>query len=428
MTWLILGAGKSGISAAKHLASLGEKVLLSDPSISSNEEENLCAQGIGITRAAQTSELFHYELITGIIPSPGIYPKHPIIQSAKARNLPIYTDIDLALQKFNGDVISVTGTNGKSTSVAMITHIINQVCTKHAIACGNFGYPVLTALHEKPGANVWVIELSSYQLEYSHPINSQAVLLTSYSKDHLAWHETEENYFSSKWKLVKANSSSTPIYADHSIQEVAKRFNFTWPANEPRKLPSLEQMKALIGGHAPNLYTAHDQQNGWFASKLVADLYAIDITTCASALATFKTLPHRFEVVGKLSGEDAINDSKATNVDATSRSLASLSVPCTLLLGGLGKGESFAALLKYSDRVKRIICFGADGPRIASELQPHFSVFIYATLKDVLTGFQPNWFDGPILLSPGCASFDEFNNFEERGDYFRLWVASRSTE
>jgi UDP-N-acetylmuramoylalanine--D-glutamate ligase len=424
MTWFVLGAGKSGSSVAMHLAKRGKDVLVADRNISALDRRELESHGISVSVAPQTAENFSLAGYEGFVPSPGISPTHELIRSAITLEVPLFSDIDLALEEFQGEVIAVTGTNGKSTSVAMLAHIINTVSNKRAIACGNIGYPILSALNQYPDANVWVIELSSYQIEYSQPIPAHAVLLTSFSPDHLARHKTEANYFAAKWRLVAANGHGTPLYCDNSFFAAATRFKAEWPQGEPNRLPAKENIERLINKYAPQLVTGHDQQNAWITSKLASDFLGVSQIDCAASLDSFKTLPHRFELIANYGDCLLINDSKATNVDATCLSLANIKTRCTLLLGGQGKGEDYTPILKYSDRIIRVVAFGQERNRIAKQLSTHVPVICRDTLKNVLEEFSDVWMEGVVLLSPACASFDEFRNFEERGELFRKWASS----
>lgn len=416
---LVLGAGLSGKAAAMLLARRGESVLISDPKLASHHDrDELVKAGICIHSDEQVASLL--DGITRVVVSPGISPLHPLLLEAAARSVAITTEIELGLANFSGRIVGITGTNGKSTTTSMISHMLNHF-GQRAIACGNIGVPICDLLKDTPPE--WlVVELSSYQLEYSSALSLDGVAFTSFSPDHLERHKTMEAYAAAKWKAAQFCDADGAVVMPQLV------------AAHLQGMPTLEDVSADVlvvdesrkewNAMPQQVISAHDQQNAMLAAVLVNHLISKPIEDCLGSLMDFVGLPHRFQIFTELIGKKVINDSKATNVDAVIGALKSLDQPCYLLLGGQGKNESFFPIESYSANIIEVFAFGSAHHQIASELSARLPVRSYETLEAATVAIveQCKSSPGVVLLSPGCASFDEFQNFEERGELFMQWI------
>jgi len=400
---LVLGAGKSGLAASLFLAKKGHPVVLSDTREPTSQEQKLCAaNNIKVVIGAQEPSLL--EQVARVVVSPGIAPSTPIVQEIKARKILLSTEIDLAVENFPGPWIGVTGTNGKSTTTVMIEHLLKKAGVK-ALAGGNLGRPACDLLQEKP--DVLVLELSSYQMEYSLSLQPTVAVFTSFSADHLARHGSMENYFATKWRLIE-NARQARILSPEAAD---------WAKTHSFEMSGCQTISALV--EATLNLAKHDRLNAACAVAAAQVISPLDHKRYIDFFADFKGLDFRFQTIAHLLDQPIINDSKATNVDSTLVALASIEAPCILLLGGQGKGESFSPILLESKKIKRIIAFGQARQEISAAVGDRLPLLSYASLADALTA-AGQWLDGsgPVLFSPACASFDEFDNFEHRGRFF----------
>ncbi|MCX6127877.1 MAG: UDP-N-acetylmuramoyl-L-alanine--D-glutamate ligase [Proteobacteria bacterium] len=438
---LIIGAGRSAFGAAKLLLHQGEKPVLCDiaekyPEIAI-EIRNL---GLELLIGPQTPLLLNG--IDRLIVSPGISPEIPILQAARERGLPILSEIDLALSAFKGSVIGVTGTNGKSTTTTMIAHIL-KVLGHSAEASGNIGIPPSLLIAEQKTPECFVLELSSYQLDFSQPIKNHCSLFMSFSPDHLERHGNMEQYFRAKWKLIQATEPTGKIIMPRRILQTAKQFGvdaaaapitqllidgelaYHWSKGDTPEV-HIDTRSGLVTGDTfatpcqlPGYLSFHNQLNVVASVLAVRSLYPATWQDIMVALETYDWLPYRFQKIGLRLGFDVFNDSKSTNVESTLVALQSLKQPAILLLGGFPKGESFAPIAIHKDRILKVIAFGAASSRICNDLID-LDPLSFPTLKAALAQIEQvtSEMPAPIVFSPACSSFDEFKNFEDRGAFF----------
>ncbi len=440
MNYLIVGAGRSALGATKLLLDEGHKVRISDreekfPDIL-NELRSLGAE---IVIGPQEAELL--QTIDAIVVSPGLSPKHPLLVSARSKAIPILSEIDIALKRFQGKLAGVTGTNGKSTTTLLLAHFLKST-GMDAVASGNIGISPSLVLSER-SPEAFVLELSSYQLEYSEPIAAKVSLFMSFAPDHLERHETMENYFMAKWKLIMATTGL--IVLPQKIIQYAKSFHAPVPKAPIVQILVDDETPIAFGRDyfarldsknqtlfseifprpilLPGKLDLHNQLN--VAAAMIGARYFAPNEDVLHSLSDFEWLPYRFEKIGTIKGEPVYNDSKSTNVESTEIALKSLNKPCILLLGGAGKGESYAPLLKLSSKIAKLITFGSAAKEINSDLKS-LNPLSFATLKDALESL-PSLIEEPakpIVFSPANASFDEFLNFEERGAFFNQSIKS----
>lgn len=436
---LIVGAGISGLGAARLLKSMGRSVLISDIEIKyPGPFAELKSEGFDVRIGAQTEDLL--EGVESLVVSPGLSPKIPLLEAARRRHLHIYSEIDLALSQHRGRTAGITGTNGKSTTTTMIAHILKGLGVP-AEASGNIGIPPSQLLADRLHPDPLVLELSSYQLDFSQEIRNQAAVFTSFSEDHLERHQSMENYFRAKWKLILATESHGICIMTRPIVEKAREFSCPKPkaplleivldSEEPLKWTDgpwvrLSSQQGLVTGKAfegaqrlPQNLSLHNQLNILFSIFAVQSFQKASWESCLKQLEDYPWLAYRFQKIGSYQGHPVYNDSKSTNVESTLMALRSIREPAYLLLGGYPKGKSFRAIASHAPYIRRLIAFGAAGSRIASDLQP-LKPLVFATLREALDELpgllraEP----APVVFSPACSSFDEFKNFEDRGQYF----------
>ncbi|MBM4251010.1 MAG: UDP-N-acetylmuramoyl-L-alanine--D-glutamate ligase [Deltaproteobacteria bacterium] len=417
MITLILGAGVSGFGATKLLRTKNKRVRISEGSILSTERIKKFTE-LGAEVLHGGHQLSHLEGVKEIIISPGISFTHPLLLEANARGIAINSELDLALAGYSGTIYAVTGTNGKSTTCKMIDHLLQKSGIKSAIA-GNYGMPpseMLADAGELPPH--LVLELSSYQLEQSSHIRPNVSIFTSFSHDHLARHGSMLGYLRAKWRVFDNMQDASLLVIPADILLLAEESGLCLETDTKELITD----RSFLASLAPtSIAEQHNRLNAGFALTAVAHTLGRDVRSLAEGLKDFIGLRHRCELIGTVRGNQCINDSKSTNVESTLVALSSQTRPVLLLMGGQGKGESYTPILKLKDKISSVITFGASGPAIANDLSRELLVHEFPTLTVALgqiAGIISNK-PTPILFSPGCASFDEFNNYEHRGDVFR---------
>ncbi|MCX6125709.1 MAG: UDP-N-acetylmuramoyl-L-alanyl-D-glutamate--2,6-diaminopimelate ligase, partial [Proteobacteria bacterium] len=411
--WCVVGGGVSGLAAAKHLASFGDSVIISD---NATLTVGALAQLKQLDIAAldgghKTSHLDH---VDSLVLSPGVSQKNVLRVAADSRLMGYSTEIDLGLEGYPGSVIAVTGTNGKSTVCALLEHVLRQMGLV-AKACGNIGQPPceLKSVYQTKAATL-ALELSSYQLEDSLAVPCRVAMFTSFSTDHLARHGSMHRYFAAKWRVTEGLKNGGLFVLRHAAFEQAHT----------------QGRNGLVAGHAAFSLTGHHNAiNAAFVIAGISFLAGIATLDVPTYIESFVGLPFRFQVVGKTQrGFDIINDSKSTNVESTLTALRSLKQRAMLLVGGVGKGESFSPILAHKGQLALVLAFGDSRHEIERDLGGCIPFLSYATMREAVDHalLESLKLDAGVLLSPGCASFDEFKNYEDRGLKFNLWATSKA--
>ncbi len=411
MKWLVIGAGVSGLGAAKFLRGKGHDVRVSE-SAKLDDDKAQAFKKLGVEVRDGGHDSSHLDGMEKVVLSPGLPATHPLVVEGRRRQLPLISEIDLALENYRGKVIAVTGTNGKSTTCAMLGHLLAKLDRLVGVG-GNFGDPPTAMLAEGRTPEFLVLELSSYQLEQSFQVRPEAAVFTSFSYDHLARHGSLEAYFAAKWKVFEQQTAGQLAVLPAYVDAIAKKGGLRFPSG----------VKVV---HAEG---AHNVLNANFATTVVGHLLGKDPRTLLPLLADFRALPHRCEPVGTVPGGPVVNDSKSTNVESTLVALQSMDRPVILMMGGQGKGEPYAPLLAEKAKIARLVTFGASGKEIADQLREKIPLHEFPTLTaalDAIGGILEKHAHG-VLFSPGCASFDEFRNYEHRGEVFKKAMARHLT-
>jgi UDP-N-acetylmuramoylalanine--D-glutamate ligase len=451
-SWLILGAGVSGCAAYKLLKQDVSPVILSEEkdqhdgsrhperregSITLCDDQKTSVKIDGETIAVANPSSVDLSQFTDIVISPGFQHDHPVILAAKKHKLRLHNEIDLALKGYKGKIIGITGTNGKSTTCLMVEHILKGLGLP-CVACGNVGLPPAAIKAEGELPPYLSIELSSYQLDLTTSLRVDIAVATSFSTDHIAHHGSEKNYFLAKWKLFECLKPQGLAIMTAEFYYAGLKFGVDF---SPLKNLMIIHGKGAGGSlHDYNLSAsslmhqgkelfpiptktfpyAFDQMNYAMSASVARFISGKSMPEISRSAVTFKKPPHRMELCGWIDGEPVIDDSKSTNLESLAGALANFD-RCILLLGGIKKEESFSPLQAYKNHIKLAMIFGRDREAIKDDLGAEVNLKVFTTLGKamddlprVLGEFGPL----PVLFSPGCASFDEFQNFEHRGQYF----------
>jgi UDP-N-acetylmuramoylalanine--D-glutamate ligase len=443
----IIGLGKSGIAAARLLKRDGWAVTISDRNSSENlrqEQQQLANEGIPV-KLGYSLELNGADLPQLIVVSPGVPWDAPILVEARKLGIETIGEIELAWRHLQScPWVGITGTNGKTTTTALVAAIF-QAAGFHAPACGNIGYAAgELALAQKPPD--WVIaELSSYQIESSATVAPKIGVWTTFTPDHLSRHKTLENYYNIKAQLLSQSQQQVLNGDDPELRKTARdRFpNAYWTsvkgkANligekgfyiedgwvvETQDLASLQD-RQIVQASTLRMVGEHNLQNLLMAVA-AARLAGIEKEAIQEAIANFPGVPHRLEHIRTLAEIDFINDSKATNYDAAQVGLASVTSPAILIAGGEAKaGDDASWLETIQAKAAAVLLIGDAASAFAQRLQHigYSSYEIVETMeKAVPRSAELAQAHGAkvVLLSPACASFDQYQNFEQRGDDFR---------
>jgi UDP-N-acetylmuramoylalanine--D-glutamate ligase len=413
--YLILGYGLSGQATEKYLHSIGCSTIVYD------EGKHLTPQ-------------INWQAIKFVVQSPGIAPNHTISELATGHNIPICTDIDL-LQKRSpkAKYIGITGTNGKSTTTALIGHILEQAGFKTAVG-GNIGKPVLE-LPELGNDSWYVLELSSYQLELSQALSFETAVWLNISPDHIERHKTMENYVKAKQRIFLNAKNAVIGVDDNFSQTTAKSLNIgcqtasILTSNADAYVNNLGILD--IAGETFDLNAAqylmgeHNWQN--IAVAFLATLPILkNATAVFEHIKTFPGLAHRQQQIATIDNVLFVNDSKATNADAAEKALKTYSnYDIFWIVGGKAKTDGIDALAPYFSTIKKAYLIGEAATKFSETLNGEVNFTICNTLdKAVNVAFNDAKFaEKPVVLfAPACASFDQFKDFEHRGETFQNLV------
>ncbi|MDR0485329.1 MAG: UDP-N-acetylmuramoyl-L-alanine--D-glutamate ligase [Elusimicrobiota bacterium] len=432
----VLGLGKSGTAAANLAVKLKYNVLASD----AGAEREIK----GLDKKVKLEFNGHSENVLDadfIVKSPGIHRDINIIKKAQKRKIPIISELRFALDhsKFKM-LIAVTGTNGKTTVTDLISKIIKKRC-KHSFAAGNIGCPLSKKVLQTSRDTVITAEVSSYQLEDTPNFHCRIAVLLNITPDHLEHHKTFSNYIRAK-KNICINQKNTDFAIANYDDKICRRL-----AQESKGAKVFFSLRSLKEGVYfedgkiifkfknkeqsinPKIRLAgkHNISN-ILAACAAAFCASIDLKTIENTISSYKGMPHRIEFVKKINGADFYNDSKSTNVDSTKTALEAFEGNIILIMGGRDKGFPYTPLKELiKEKVKAALLIGEAAEKIKSDLS-EISFIDCGDLKNAFQKAADLSKEGDIvLLSPGCASFDQFKNFEERGDFFKSLALSRKS-
>jgi UDP-N-acetylmuramoylalanine--D-glutamate ligase len=436
MRTVVLGAGRSGVAAARFLATRGVSVVLTDLQAQPEAALELDLAQAGIAGVWGGHPLVLLDDCAELVISPGISRGIPFVREALARGISVIGEIELAHRylrtRMDGSrVLAVTGTNGKSTTTDLTAHLLRQSGLSSA-ACGNLGTPFMEAIEAAPAASVFVVELSSYQLESIAAFHAEAAALLNLTPDHLARHGSLEGYLQAKLRIFERQTSVDIRVLPTSGEDLwrhapggGRNLRFGWTECEAWCDGDGELRlhgEVILNRRELRIPGNHNVENA-LAAMLLAAHGGATAEGIREGLRSYPGLAHRIAFCGEKGGVQAYNDSKGTNVDATLTAIQALPGPLLLLLGGTDKGASYEPLRRgLEGKLRRLIFLGEAIPQLQRDLGdlahdeiPLFDEAVRAALALAHPGDQ-------VLLSPACASFDQFDNFEQRGERFETLV------
>ena len=438
---VILGAGESGVGAAILGKQQDYDVFVSDSkSIKDNYRQELESYGISY-EAEQHTEAAILNA-DEVMKSPGIPEKNELVKKIRAKGIPIISEIEFAYRyKGNSKIVGITGSNGKTTTTALTYHIC-KVGGLDAALVGNIGYSFAkqVALDPKP---LYIAEISSFQLDDIKTFRPDIAILTNITEDHLDRYDYQfRNYINSKFRIVENQTANDFfIYCEDDPVTMENLGHFSFKSNPLPFTMSKELNRGAFTINGKMTIAAGDEkmqmsiydfalkgkhnQYNTMAAGIAGSMLGIRKEKIRDAVQTFESLEHRMETVSTVRGVQFINDSKATNVNSTWYALESMDKPTILILGGVDKGNDYSLLTELvKEKVKAIVCMGQDNRKIHEAFQNDVAVMVNTSSarEAVQAAFHLATKGDVVLLSPACASFDLFKNYEDRGDQFKQAV------
>lgn len=438
---VILGAGESGVGAAILASIKGYDVFLSDSgNIAPHYAEELAQYDIAFEQGGHDEQ--RILAADEVVKSPGIPEKTVIVKKIREAGIVVISEIEFAFRFIgNSKVIAITGSNGKTTTTSLIYHIIRKAEIDCALV-GNIGYSFAKQVALDPKA-VYVAEVSSFQLDDIRSFRPQIAVLTNITEDHLDRYDYKfENYIASKFRIIE-NQQEDDVFIynldDHVTMNHIPNYpikSTQAPITMSKELPQgayLTNAKMYLKWKNEEIQMSvedfaikgkHNQYNS-MAASMAATALDIRKEKIREALQTFESLEHRMETVATIKGVEFINDSKATNVNSTWFALESMSKPVILILGGVDKGNDYSLIKEMvGEKVKAIICMGVDNAKIHEAFDDTVPLIVDTAGAEeaVKNAFHYANKGEVVLLSPACASFDLFKNYEDRGNQFKQAV------
>lgn len=432
---LVVGLGKSGINAAYLLKKLGASVTINDRKKLEDEEQLAAFNERGIRCVTGSHPLELLDETDIVVKNPGIPYSNELIAAAVARDIPVITEPELAYRIAQARFIGVTGTNGKTTTTTMIALMLNQNRSRgKACACGNIGISAAMVAQEATADDVMVTELSSFQLMGIQTLRPHIAVLTNIYEAHTDYHGSRENYIKAKMRIVMNQTEDDYFVVNWDSEEWRNLAKMT----KAKVVPFSRQDVTEEGAYVRDGFIffrnekimpvdeikvpgSHNVENA-LAAVAVARIEGKDAESIAEVLRTFSGVRHRTQYVTTYRGRRFYNDSKATNMEATEKALSGFSDPVVLLCGGLDRGFTFERLVPYlKEHVKAMVVFGqtADLLEEAGRLAGVSEIRHAGNSSEAVPVAYDLSSEGDvILLSPSCASWDQWPTFEARGDAY----------
>lgn len=436
---VILGAGESGVGSAILAMANGYEVFVSDKGLIAGQyKAEMQKRGIAFEEGEHTESLILNA--TEVVKSPGIPDKAEIVKKLKEKNIPVIAEIELAGRYCKAKTICITGSNGKTTTT-LLTYLMLQKAGLNVGLAGNIGKSFAWQVAEND-YEYYVLELSSFQLDGMYKFKADIAILLNITPDHLDRYDYQmQNYVKSKFRITQnMTADGAFIYCsdDETLTNELKQRNIE-AKHYPFSIINTAEQAAWLENNEINIRISptdntftmsifdlalqgkHNVYNS-MASGVAARLVELRKDVIRESLADFKNAEHRLEPVITVHGIEFINDSKATNINSTWYALESMNKPVVLILGGVDKGNDYTMLQSLvKEKVKAIVCLGKDNARIHEAFEGLVDKIVDVTsAKDaVKTGYYMAKHGDIVLLSPACASFDLFQNYEDRGSQFK---------
>jgi len=425
---LVLGLGRTGLSCARHLSRKGLTVRVADTRREPPGAEALRAQ---VPQAELRTGEFRPDLLDGVaqvVISPGLSLREAVAAEARSRGLPVFGDIELFARDSAAPVAAVTGTNGKSTVTTLVAELANAAGCR-ALAGGNLGEPALDLL-ERPTPALYVLELSSFQLETTYSLRTATATVLNVTPDHMDRYDTLEDYAAAKARIFDGCEVAVINADDPAVREMPRpgqrvlSFSLESPDADYMLEQSPQPMivrrgEPLLPLAAMRIQGRHNAANA-MAALAMCEALEIPRGPALEALAEFGGLPHRAQWVADVGGVQFVNDSKGTNVGATLAAVSGMPGPLVLILGGDGKNQDFSALRSaFRGKVEHAVLIGRDAPLIEGVLAgvcaTERAADMDAAVRAARAAARPG---SVVLLSPACASLDMFRDYAHRGEEF----------
>lgn len=439
--FVILGGGESGIGSAILAQKLGYDVFVSDKGIIKEPYINILKQyDIPFESGCHSENLILNA--DEVMKSPGIADKYEIVQKIRNNNIPILSEIEFGFRHTKGSIIGITGSNGKTTTTSLTYHLFNKHSKRVGLG-GNIGISFARQVAEDD-KDIYVLEISSFQLDDVKQFHPHCAVLTNLSPDHLDRYDYKyASYIHSKFNITlnqsadeffiyNADDLDTIAYLEKNPTK-AKALPFSLNKEIQGEGAFVKNNEIIINIHKTEFIMAVNQLGitgrhnvyNTMAAGIVGRIYDLRKEDMRESMADFNALEHRMERIGKIGGIEFINDSKATNVNSTWFALESMNKPVIWIAGGVDKGNDYEILLPLVKKnVKALICLGVDNAPLHKAFSKHVDMLINTTdmIEAVGIAYRLGNPGDVVLLSPCCASFDLFENYEDRGKKFKSAV------
>lgn len=433
MNVLVLGLAKSGLAAANLLHSIGATVTVNDASPDEGNEEvkSLREAGVKVICGGHPPGIVNkgFDLV---VKNPGIPYHNPVVHEALQRGIPVWTEIELTYRISEAPIIAITGSNGKTTTTTLLFHMLN-IGKKHPLIAGNIGTVSCSVAEKATKDNIIVLEASSFQLMGTEAFRPKISIWTNLYDSHLDYHGSSEAYAEAKFAVTKNQLESDYFIYNADQPEIEKYAASTTATKIPFSLKGRTEFgisadedgiywngEPYVSRSIIMLPGQHNLEN-ILSATAAAILSGCDKMAIENVLSSFTGVRHRMQFVKESKGRKFYNDSKATNTLATKSALTAFNGPIVLLAGGLDRGHSFEELRPYMTNVKAVVCLGETAERFAEFAKSCGvpDILLAETMGEAVQKAFPLSDEGDtILLSPACASWDQYPNFETRGDHF----------
>ena len=437
MRLVILGAGESGVGTALLGKKEGYEIFVSDfGSISEKYQQILNDEKIEWEQQQHTeSKILNADVV---VKSPGIPDKAPIVKKLHEKGIKVISEIEFVYQFAKNTSIAITGSNGKTTTTMLTYHLLKQDGLNVGLA-GNIGESYAKQVAKDP-EKLFVLELSSFQLDGNINYNPHIAIITNISPDHLDRYEYKyENYIASKFRITMNQTEKDYLIYDADDEAInnwlknnqtkaqlvpfslTKKFEEGAYLEDNNIIAMINNEKITVPVAEIAIEGKHNVKNA-MAATLVAQMMRVRKQTIRESLSNFQNAEHRLEKVAKINKVQYINDSKATNVNATYFALESMNTPTVWIVGGVDKGNDYDELMTFvNEKVKAIICLGIDNTKIINAFSPIVDIIVEASSMEeaVKLASKASEEGDTVLLSPACASFDLFTSYEDRGTQFK---------
>ncbi len=433
----VIGAVRSGVGAAKLVKKLGGVPFVSDTAAESkikNSVSLLKENEIEYETDGHSEKVYKCDLM---IVSPGVPSDAPVLKVAKGKNIKVISELEFASRFCKGKIVAITGTNGKTTTTSLCGHLFN-VCGHKTYTAGNIGLAFSEITTEVKEDEFVALEVSSFQLDLIDEFKPKVAMILNITPDHLNRYENKfENYIASKFRIFKNQDGNDYLILNKDDEAINKNItgyksksfyfslsgnvsNGSYVSNDQIIFYRNNQLEFSFPINEMQIRGEHNIANAMAVTN-AAKIFDFDNEKIKEGLRTFKGVEHRLELVREISGVKYVNDSKATNVDSVWYALKSFNEPLFLILGGQDKGNDYERIKNLvEEKVKKIYAIGSSAEKVYNFFHNIVKVELKISIEEVINSASKEARDGDVvLLSPACASFDMFDNYEHRGKVFK---------